>query len=289
MTSRIFWISLVIIIFSWTANTIFAYSKQLNAPIFLDHYFNTVIQEDNVLSLYYLTNKDDFAVITHVNLGDMTAYVSNTEFNEDFGFGFEDDIDQNIDVFTHHALRVLHIELNQFAMEEALKSDPFTFTEIDIGYSDGRYLTLPIGKIILNADFPVDNALSSIRSSGSSDGRSDYFYQADEALSIDNISVDFEEVLRDYLTIKINKTNKKSINFYDIAYPLSLEKDEKIHIQTQISADFTGVLNTFITISGTTEPNNNFTSSVPLFSQIPELKEKDVNKIIKEKSGGDVR
>lgn len=280
MTGRIFWVSLVIIIISWTANTIFAYSKQLDAPIFLDHYFNTVIQDNDVLTLYYLTNKNDPAVITHVNLGDMTAYVTNNEFN------FENDVDPNIDVFTHHGLRALHIELDPIAMEAALIDGPFTFNEIDIGFSDGQYLTVPIGKITLNSDFPVDNVLSSIRSSGSSDGSSEYFYQADKALSIDNISVDFEEVLQDYLTIQINKINIAS---QDITYPISLEKDEKIHIQTKISTDFTGLLNSFITISGTTESNKNFTSFVPLSSQLPELKRKDINNIIKDKGGGDSR
>ena len=40
MKPRFFWIALILIGISWISNSIYAHSKQLDKPIFLDHYID---------------------------------------------------------------------------------------------------------------------------------------------------------------------------------------------------------------------------------------------------------
>ena len=298
MKGRFFWIALVLIGISWTLNTIYAHSKQLSAPIFLDHYVDTVIEEHRPLTFYYLTNKNDFSGVSHVNIGDVTGYVSNNEFE----FGFDFDSNPNIDEFTHHALRSIQLELNPTELENALKDGSFTFNEIDVFFQDGRNATVSIGEVTIHSEYPTDNGLDSLSSSGSSDGDNEYVYKAEEALSIERISVNFEDILGDHLFIKIHSSNNpthmginsdwntlRGTDIQEIKFPYKLEKDERLYIYTQIPPDFIGSLDSSITFSGTTESKNKFTAHIPFYSQQPYLEQRDVNRIIKEKSGGDIR
>lgn len=298
MKGQFFWIALFLIGISWTVNTIYSHSKQLDEPVFLDHYIDTVIYEDTFLTFYYLTNKNDVSGVSHVRIGDVTGYVSSDEF----GFGFDEMDDPNIDVFTHHALRSFHLELNSDDLEDALKEGPFTFNEIDVYFNDGKTMTAPIGDITIHSNFPTDNVLDARSSSGSNDGSSEYMFIVKQDHSIESISVKFDHVLKDYLFTKIDSSSRPATKNYihtnidgntlpgvdirDVEFPYKLDKDENLYIYTLISPDFIGVLDSSIILSGTTESNNNFTTYVPLYSQQPYLEQKDVDKIIKAKVGG---
>lgn len=303
MKGRFFWIALVLIGISWTINTVYTNSKQLVVPIFLDHHIDAVIEENRPLTFYYLTNKNDFSGVSYVNIGEVTGYVSNNEF--DFGFDF--DSNPNIDEFTHHALRSVQIELNPIELENVLKDGSFTFNEIDVIFNDGKNATVAVGEVTIHADYPTDDVLDSLSSSGSSNGDNEYVYKAQEALSIESISVDFEDFLRGNIFVKIHSTSKSTSNnptstskdrdwdtragsdIQNIEFPYKLEKGERLYIYTQIPPKFIGFLDSFIIIAGTTESNNKFTTQTPFYSQQPDLEQKDVNRIIKEKSGDDIR
>jgi len=298
MKGQFFWIALFLIGISWTVNTIYAYSKQLDEPVFLDHYIDTVIREDTFITFYYLTNKNDVSGVSHVNIGDVTGYVSNDEF------GFNYDEDPNIDVFTHHALRSLHIVINPVELEDSLKEGPFTFNEIDVYFNDGKTMTASIGKITILPNFPTDNVLDPRSSSGSNDGSSEYMYIVEQDHSIESISVNFDHVLQDYLFINIDSSSRTAtknithtninsdgntlpgVDIRDVDFPYKLDKGEKLYIYTQISPDFIGSLDSSIILSGTTSSGKTFTTYSPFNSQQPYLEQKDVDKIIKGKVGG---
>jgi len=302
MKGRFFWMALFLIGLSWTVNTIYAYSKQLDEPIFLDHYIDKVVYEDTLLTFYYLTNKNDISRVSHVNIDDVTGYISNDEF--DFGFGFDYEDNPNIDVFTHHALRSIHIELNPDELEDLLKEGSFTFNEIDVHFNDGKTMSASIGEVIIHADFPSDNFLSEFGTSGG-DNWNIHYYNVEEALALENFTINFDDNLQDKVFVKLdsvsnpaieNPTNESLNNhswnevpgtdIQNVEFPYELEKDEKLYIYTQIVPEFSGILESVITFSGTTFSGKTFTIYSPFNSQEPDLEQKDVSKIIKEKVGG---
>lgn len=300
MKGRFFWMALFLIGLSWTVNTIYAYSKQLDEPVFLDHYIDKVVYEDTFLTFYYLTNKNDISRVSHVNLGDVTGYISNDEF--DFGFGFDYEDNPNIDVFTHHVLRSIHIELNPDELEDSLKEGPLTFNEIDVHFNDGKTMTASIGEITIHPNFPTDNVLDPRSSSGSNDGSSEHMYIVEQDHYIESISVNFDKVLQDYLFIKIDSSSRPATKNYihtnsdgntlpgvdirDVEFPYKLDKGENLYIYTLISPDFIGVLDSSIILTGTTTSGKAFTTYSPFNSQEPYLEQKGVDKIIKGKIGG---
>jgi len=302
MKGQFFWIALFLIGISWTVNTIYAYSKQLDEPVFLDHYIDTVIREDTFITFYYLTNKNDVSGVSHVNIGDVTGYVSNDEFDFDFGFELDDNDDSNIDVFTHHALRSFHIELNQDELEDLLKEGSFIFNEIEVYFTNGKIMTASIGEVIIHADLPSDNFLSEVGTSGGHNWNIHY-YNVEEALALENFTVNFDNNLQDKVFVKLdsvsnptieNPTHENILNWNEtpgtdiqnVEFPYELEKDEKLYIYTQIVPEFSGILESVITFSGTTSFGKTFTIYSPFNSQEPDLDQKDVDKIIKEKVGG---
>ena len=104
MRGRIFWIALFLIGLSWILNSYYAYSKKLDEPIFLEHYIAKPVYEDNnYLTLYYLTNKNDDSHVSHVNFGGITGYVAREDFFDGFGF-YENEYNPDIQTFTHYAL-----------------------------------------------------------------------------------------------------------------------------------------------------------------------------------------
>lgn len=300
MKGRFFWIALFLIGISWTMNTIYAHSKQLDEPIFLDHYIDTLIQEGSFLTFYYLTNKNDISNVSHVNIGDVTGYVSNDEFN--FGFDYDDNL--NIGVFAHHALRSLHIELNPSELESSLRDGSFTFNEIDVYFNNGKNMTAPIGEVVIHTDYPSDNPLSALGASAG-DNWNIHYYNVEEALVLEDITINFDDTLQNQIFVKLdsvsnptieNSTHENLINnnwnetpgidILNIEFPYELVKDEKLYIYSQISPEFIGILESPIILSGTTTSGKTFTTYSPFNSQQPYLEQKDVNKIIKEKSGG---
>lgn len=302
MKGRIFWISLLLIGISWIANSIYAHSKQLDEPIFLEHYIDTTLQENNHIPLYYLTNLNDSSSISYVTIDGITNYIVQDHFHSDFGFNNHADVNQNLQSFTHHALRNIRLNLNAFELENLLQDGKFTFNEIEVFFNDGKSMTVPIGEITIHENRTGNNynPLSFISGSGSNDGSSQSTYQVTENLSIENITFKYDDILQEYLLFKIDSKNHSTTNnhFYtdfpqdwesipgmdrqNIELPYKLEKDEVFNIHTQISPEFIGYLESTIEFSGTTKTGETFTFSNSLLSQQPYLSQKDVNKMIQE-------
>lgn len=302
MKSRIFWISLLLISISWVVNSIYAHSKQLDEPIFLEHYIDTTLQENIDIPLYYLTNLNDSSSISYVNIDGISNYVVQDHFFSDFGFNHDSDYHQNLQTFTHHALRSIRLQLNTFELENLLQDGKFNFNEIEVFFNDGKNMIIPIGEITIHANKPDNNhkPLHFISSSGSSDGSNQSSHQVKEDLSIENITFKYNDILQENLLIKIDSRNLSTKNapFYtefpqdsesipgidiqNIELPYELEQDEVFNIYTQISPGFIGYLESNIEFSGTTKSGETFIFSNSLLSQQPYLSQKDIHKMIQE-------
>ena len=300
MRGRIFWLALFLIGLSWILNSFYAHSKQLDAPIFLDHYIAQPVYEDNnYLTLYYLTNINDDSRLSHVNFGGITGYVTQDDFFDDFGF-YENEFNPDLQTFTHYALREIRIELNSFEFEDVLKeNDELIVHEMELFFSDGRDITVPIGEVILQHPYQNETGLSQPWGSSSNDNSSIFSFSAEESLTIDSIIFNFDEAIKDLIFVKIDPLNTITLNNHieydlsinnwsevpgieikDFKFPYELKKGEIFNLYTQISPNFFGSLESPILITGSTESGKPFTSYSLINNQQPYLEQKDVDRII---------
>ena len=172
---------------------------------------------------------------------------------------------------------------------------------MELFYSDGREITVPIGEVILHPPYPIENALHQWGSS-SGDYWNIFTYEVGETLSIDRITFNFDEVLQDQSFVKIDSTNPVSIldhsrgdltpdnwddvpgvDIRNVKFPYEVKKDEKFTLYTQIAPDFIGSLESSIAFTGTTESGRLFSYYSLFNNQQPYLEQKDVDRLIQER------
>lgn len=275
MRERYFWAALGIITISWIANSLYAQSKQLSEPIFLDHYIETTMGDGVYVTFYYLANKDDRSYINNVRIGEV--------YGSPYGSYFHNGTQMYNAEFTHHVLRSVPIKFNTIDLDSTV-----TFNEMEVFYSDGSASTVSIGEVIIHPEgyFESDNpaTLSQSTSSGSNDGRSWHTFQATEPLSIQKITTPFNVALEDRLNLSITGSQiQKDKKLDDIELPIHLDEGKHITVAMQLDKSSTGgPSNFFIHLSGTTAAGAPFTSYANYFS-FPYLTQDDANRIIEEK------
>jgi hypothetical protein len=294
MNARFFWIALGLIGISWIANSIYAYSKQLDEPIFLDHYIETSIQDTFYLTFYYLTNKNDRTTVTSVSAGEWVGYPHGNHY-----FGEQVYNDQ---IFTNHVLRKIEVQFDTY-LPESDHLEEFSFTEMDVYFSDGKQITAPIGMVKLR---PFHYEESPLKQSSSASGS--YYnrahYSASESLTVETITHSFQEVIQDNFLIKVHEPNTPTVprrvysnlkNDWDelpaqalknLALPFHMETNESLSVYSTIAPDFKSVLELQIHISGSTASGKSFSTTNSYF-HYPYLEQKDVNEIIKRKTKED--
>jgi hypothetical protein len=310
MKGRIFWLALFLIGLSWIVNSYYAYSKRLDEPIFLDHYIELSVDEESIsyLTLYYLTNINDDSHLSHVNFEGINGYVASDDFFNDFGF-YANEVTPDLQTFTHYSLREIQIELVSYDLEELLKdNDELIIHEMKLFFDDGRDITVPIGKVVLHQPYEFENILSQPWGGSNSDNLSIGAFSAEESLTIDSITFNFDKVMKDQVFIKIDPMKTVSvpsqtqpdlldnswnglpgIEIKDFKFPFELKKDEGFKLYTQISPDFAGSLESSILITGSTESGKPFTSYSFINNHTPYLEPNDVERLIQEKGKGGSR
>ena len=204
----------------------------------------------------------------------------------------------NLQSFTHHALRSIQVKLNPTELEDALKEGPITFNEIDLFFGDREPVTAKIGEVTILKDYPGDDTLRSLGSSGSNDNWSMAYYQAEESIIIEDVTNRLGKSVKDHFLITINATTPKAtpldeldrddgtgVNISDAEFPYEVKKDENFYVYTQILPEFIGSVSSGLIFSGTTASGKSFETYHPLYSQQPYLTQKDVGKLIEEKGG----
>lgn len=279
MKERLFWAALGLIVVSWTVNALYAQSKQLKEPIFLDHYIETAIDDHNYLTFYYLTNKNDRSRISHVRLGDLDGYAQQD-------FIYEDNSIYNVDTYRHHVLRRVFVRLQNY--ETDIPTD-LLLNDMVVYFSGGRQTTVPIGEVIIHPEgYYVREELVLSQRSGRSgtDGITWQSFEAAESLAIEQISFPFNEPIEDRFNFSMNGRQKDK-NLESLGLPIHLDKDKRLTLQINLKTKSSVNLYAFpIHLAGTTEQGKPFVSFVHYYLD-PYLTQADVNKIILEKTRGD--
>lgn len=291
MKGRFFWIGIFVVSLSFIANTIYAQSNRLAEPIFLEHYIETTV--DQYPTFYYITNRDDPATISYVEMNEVASYVVQ---NDGF-FGFEDvGTDAlNEQTFTHHALRSFQIRTDDLIDEDAFKDGKFEFDEMTIHFNDGTDLTTPIGLVIINEEDYNESLLDGYATTSFVEGGLIYSYRTEQDLKIEEISMTFDELFQNEVTIEINTDQVLEYNEYElfqgtdlknIDLPISLKENQQFQLYAKITSKLIGVMDFPLYISGTATNGDEFTTHTWINNTQFYLNQDELKQIIKDKSRG---
>jgi len=277
MRERYFWAALGIIVLSWIANSLYAHSKQLEEPIFLDHYIETTMDEHDYVTFYYLANKNDRSHVNYVEIGDLQGYPQNNFF-------YVDDSIYNVDTYTHQVLRSVTVQLYDFGDENP---EERRFNEMKVYFTDGikpKEITATIGELIIHpVGYFSENAggLDSTSGGSSNDGSSWVTFRATETLAIEKITFPFNEPIEGRFNLAISG---KEQSFDSLKLPIHVEKDNYLPFRLNLKDNnFTNPFAFAVRISGTTKQGKPFTNYAH-YNLFPYLTQEDVNRVIEKKS-----
>ncbi|MCG3086470.1 hypothetical protein [Sporosarcina cyprini] len=282
MKERVFWIFLGIIGISWIANYLYADAKRLKEPVFLDHFVEMTMNDENYLTFYYLTNKDDLAQVNYVHINKVMGYVERD-------MGFSPGVPTDIQSFRHYVLRKITVLVNEAALEYHAGDGDFKFNEMEVFFSDYRDVKADIGEVILQqpSSSESDDPLHPVSWGGSTEGDSFTGFNVYEPLQVEAIALAIPQ-LNDRLTFKLSGGNParqtkdgKGLPLKELQFPIRLQRGQQFNVTTYFG-DFSDYLESSYTVSGRTDSGETFQSTGTLSSQ-PYLKQEDVQEIIKRK------
>lgn len=319
MKVRYFWIGLAIVICSWLGNFIYFQSKQLAQPIFFDHYYETYIPEEDTLKfkLYYLGNKmnPSDAEVNYAVIDGITAYpVSNEGM---WRWSQNDPYIQYEQEYIHHYLKSVTLEIHPFDLPiQQGTDDIWSFEEIQVTFKNGQTVEADIGEVIVYGKFSPPTMMEERYGSGSNQYYHDSYMKILQSLTIEEISIPFEDEIGGNLLLKLgldkdilnslddsafspsvshdwykeNKLNmkddeKSAITVYDGLFPIHLNEDDLLKLFIRLNPEHRSYYYFDIRIEGTTDNGETFVHKKPIID-MPYFTQRTINEIIAEKQGG---
>lgn len=302
MKERYLWIGLFIIILSWIGNALYYQSKQLTQPIFLEHYYETYLQEGMYLEFFYLSNKHEPLEVSHVNIDNVALYPV------DYGYS------HIINEFQHHNLMSVKLQIPTHGLPiKKGSNDVWSFNQLEVTFTNGQTIVTDIGEVALYGKYRSTNKFDFRFSSGNTDHLHSQISAAKEPLLIETIQIPFAKDIADDVFFKVGfyskkfkelneteKTNHVStvvVDEYnlqlnedgfainDTILPLELDKNEWIKFVTQLDPNRRTYFQFNIKIQGTTVDGESFEEWI-FVNDYPYMTQQKVNELIAEKQGG---
>lgn len=291
MKKHFFWIIIGLISISFILNTIYAESKQLSEPIFLEHYIE--VEANEYPTFYYITNSDDPTTVSYVEMAGITTHVIQDNVFYDLNDSGPSIL--NNQTFNHYAVRSFQLVIDSFYLQEEFKNGKISFDELTIYFNDGTEFITPIGQVVINENDNNSNFLDSYATTNSTNAGLTYSYRAETNLTIENINMTFEELFKDEVMILLNIDPEiqnrnpdefKGEDISNIDFPVSIAENQLIQLHNSINPNLIKVINFPIYISGITKDDEKFTSYSWVNNQPFSLTKEELDQIIDENSRG---
>lgn len=311
MKEKIFWTGMVIVVISWVGNYLYFQSKQLERPIFLDHYYETYLQEENYLTFYYLSNKQDHSEVSYALIDGLETYpVSN-----DGPWNWSSNTPTFEQEFSHQYLKSVRLKLPKYDLPiEEGTDEVWSFEEITFSFSNGEMVTADIGNVNVYGTFPNSDIFETRVSSGSSQHRSDKTMVALRPVTVEAITIPFPEEISQDVLVKVNLNQEKlkklealrhggnppswfeeerdldwekvsGVSIDEGIFPFELQKDDWLKLAMKFNPNRKSYFEFGVEINGTTAEGERFVRKAPIIDH-PYLTQQAVNEIIAEKVGG---
>ncbi|MBM7571211.1 hypothetical protein [Aquibacillus albus] len=311
MKQRYLWIGMALIMISWVGNYLYFQSKQLAAPIFLDHYYEAYGEDEVQLTFYYLTNKKNPADVSYVRIDDVEGYPHQPAGN----WIWQDNQNQvqYEQAFRHHYLRSVTIRFN-LRMSELFADgkESYAFKEMDVFFQDQTDITADIGEVIIYKNRNDDPIFDNPVSSGSNQHRAQKSIVARQPVTIEEMDVPFEEVANDVsMKVHLQRPRPDGIttegsspdwvqgkdnddwerlpgdDIVEGLFPIYIEESDRIRLYLAFNPNRTSYFDFSIHIKGKTGDGQDFIYQTP-FIDSPYLTQESVDQIIGKVEGGEV-
>jgi len=315
---RVLWGGLAIVILSWIGNYVYFQSQQLDQPIFLKHYYETSIRDEETIGLtfYYLTNKLNASEVSYVTVDGVEAYpLQETDFQM---WPTTTSVPQYEQEFSHHYLKSVRLQFqSSFLPIKKGSDDIWSFDKLDVTFTDGQTMSADIGKVNVFAKEPDYELFDEQVSSSSNQHWSQKSMVTTQPLIIEEIAVPFaEEIGKDiYVKVNLNHDTMEKLDYaqqeeilpewfdelintdtYKLEgipitepiYPLSLNEGDRLQLSMRFNPNRKSVFEFGMTISGTAVNNEPFLHKAFIIEH-PSLSQQSVNEIIKAHKGGNGR
>lgn len=324
MKERYLWIGLLLVVLSWVGNYLFFESKQLEEPIFMEHFYEkrVPIRSDDAddadmdyfesegiqLTFYYLTNKYDPVDVVEVSVDGAEVYVDSGSFGYEF-FGASEPIQHVVQEFRHYYLKSVTVEIRPEAFATGKPGDRWTFENMEVYFNNQEKVSANIGKIALFLDDYTPEVLEQWMGSGSNDGHNEGVFVSLKPLTVEDISVPFANEISDVFKAKVDISrgvigfreehedlptwyddrsvdweNTPGILLENVEFPFTMETDERISLNMFLNQDRTSFLELASKITGTTESGESFVSYAGIIDH-PYLTQRAIEQLIDEKEG----
>lgn len=313
LKEKIFWAGIVLVLLSWIGNYLYFQSKQLNKPIFLEHYYETYVEDSAELTFYYLANKTDTAEVSIVSIDGLEAYPVSTS---GFSMWSSSHTPSYVQEYAHHYLKSLTLQLTPslLSVDTPTKED-WRFNEMTVTFTNGQTITANIGEVHLYHQFPSTDVFDIRSSGGSNHHLHNVLAYITRPVTIEEMTIPFKEVVDDVymkMNLKQSQLNElehlindenapnwflseknldwdsfKGIPIQEELFPLALEENDWVEVYTLLNPNRQTFLDFSINIVGTTKDGEPFISTFP-FIDHPSLTQQAVNEIIAEKQGGHI-
>ena len=274
------------IVLGWGISIAYSESRQLEEPVFLDHYIDKYVQDEMQLKFYYITNKNDGSSVDYVTIGEYPGYAENFD---PFFEGVPDEA-----VFNHHVLRSIDVNLDLRGMEKI--DEKVQVNEINVHFSDGRTVKADIGELAIH---PIDHPEKSrfLNQSGINGG--DWLgidISAEQFLSIEKINHSLPENVNEQLNIEVleneetmafdevfnNTDDIQGTALDEIEYPFELEKRQSLYFLIRPEEPVPYYIDSWFMLSGEDEAGADFMAPSYLHFK-PQLDRKTLDDLIERK------
>lgn len=311
LKEKILWVGLIFVMISWVGNYLYFQSKQLEHPIFLDHYYEVYLPDETYLTFYYLSNKMDHSEVSYLLIDGVEVYlVSHDEFSI-----WPSNAPQFEQEFAHQYLKSISLELPQsvIPLEEG-KEDIWSFEEVSVTFSNGQTFTSNIGKVNVYRKLLDDKAFESRISSGSNQHRSEEAMVVTRPITVEAITLPFSKDLSEDVFVKVNLDQEKlkelnaiyqggnapdwfedeqnlewneveGMSINEEVFPFQLNKNDWMQLSMQFNPHRKSFLEFGVTILGKSDEEEPFIHKSFIIDH-PYLTQQDINEIIEDKQGG---
>ncbi|WP_156290378.1 hypothetical protein [Oceanobacillus salinisoli] len=314
MREKYVWIGIILIFISVIGNYIYFQSKQLDEPLFLEHYISHELheQQDEVfLQFYYVTNKEDPAIVNYVQMDGIEAYPESNQ--QVFGWNNDQPQIQYHQEFSHYYLVPVKIILRK-DMIPVEEGKPWTFENMTVHFSNGQLVDTNIGEVMISKANRGHYDGLQFRSSSGGNHREKDAIVATESLTIAEINILFSNQASKDIAMKIytdslgneeevrQAMNRQDwlrdtmdeewdelpgVDVEDHIFPLDLEDGNWLYFLKQYNPDQMSYYDFTVELKGISDTGKEFVYPVNIHHQ-PYLDQKVVNEWIAEKENGGI-
>ncbi len=208
--------------------SLFVYMQfYIDEAVFLKHYYDIEINYNTNIDIHVITNSIDNRKINEIKFPQMPndfAYVHIGNINYQFNNRY-----YRTEKFTHYNYNIISLEFQPInSYEKDNNEERAVLEKAVIKYDNGDVQEVNIGKIVLHKNRKQTESLTSTYVSSSDDNSSTTVFIANDNLTINSITSNLDEEIKDIFNLSLNGKDIRQLN-----YPVHITSDDSLTLDSQ--------------------------------------------------------